>query len=153
VNKIYLTLFKSLIITVLVAGIVSYFLLFFNIPLYGSFPFLIVIQFLFFYFFGEFQKNKRNNLKIQADLKLIEEINKQSMEVTCPCDRNIKSLVPINLNSDNNYTCPGCNKNISIFISTKTALTTTPITVNPLEAPIFVDSLKNIIKNVENANN
>ncbi len=147
-SEIYLTLVKSLVITVLVAATFSYFLSFLGIPVYSSFILLVVIQFLFFYFFGEYQKNKRNNLKVQADLKLLEEINRQSTDVICPCDRNIRTHIPININGDNNYTCPGCNKNISVFITTKTALATTPVTVNPLEAPIFLDKIKDIIKDV-----
>lgn len=140
-----MTLLKSLILTAGVAAAFSFFLLSFGINFFQSFIALIVIQFIFFYFYGEYLKRKNAKLTIEAELRLAEENSKQTTVVTCPCDRNIETVIPINLNSDNNYMCPGCNKNISVFITTKTALATTPVTVNPLEGPIFMESLDKII--------
>lgn len=145
-NQLTITLFKSVLITLIVAGIGSYFLYSIGISFIPSFLLLIVFQFLFFYFLGEYKKNKVLEFQKEIENKIIEETYKQSALVTCPCDRNIQTDIPININGDNNYMCPGCNKSVSVFITTKTALATTPVTINPLETPIlesFVETLKN----------
>lgn len=141
-NPVLLTLIKSISITVLVAVTVSYFLASFSVPFLNTFVFCIITQFLFFYFYGEYVKNKQNKFLLAMELKEIEEQNKQSTTVTCPCDRNIQTTIPIDVNGVNDYVCPGCSKNISVFLTTKTALATTPVTVNPLESPIFLNSLE-----------
>ena len=38
----------------------------------------------------------------------ISEYTKQGVEVTCPCSRAIKNLIPIQLNTDNSYKCLDC---------------------------------------------
>lgn len=145
-NPVLLTLIKSISITILVAITVSYFLASFSIPFLNTFVFCIIIQFLFFYFYGEYVKNKKNKFLLAMELKEIEERNKQSTTVTCPCDRNIKTTIPIDVNSVNDYVCPGCNKNISVFVTTRTALATTPMSVNPLESPVFLESIEEKLK-------
>lgn len=146
-----LTLFKSIFITVAVAGVIGYFLIALGVPFFNSFAFCILVQFLFFYFYGEYLKNKKNKFLLQRQLKEIEEENKQSTVVTCPCDRAIQTTIPIDINYDNSYTCPGCDKSISVFISTKTALATIPVAVNPLDVPMFVDMVEKKLKEQNDA--
>ena len=130
-------LIKSVFITIIVSSFLSLFLVNFSFPFLYSFLFFIGIQFLFFYFYGEYIIRKNNRLKIQAELKVLEENARQMSEVICPCDRRIVSKVPIDLSLDTNkYTCPGCSKNISVFVDFKTALSTDPISLNPLDLPI-----------------
>lgn len=57
----------------------------------------------------------------------ISEYSKQGLEVTCPCSRAIKNLIPIQLNTDNSYRCLECSRNVSVSIDVKTYLETQPI--------------------------
>jgi hypothetical protein len=150
VKLVWLTLLKSITITALVSTTAGYFLSAFGVPFIHTFVFCIAVQFLFFYFYGEFLKNKRNRFIRDLELKEIEEQNKQSTVVVCPCDRNIQTIIPIDIEGINNYICPGCDKNISVQVTTKTALATTPVTLNPLDSPIFLDNLEEKLK--RNAN-
>lgn len=145
-NPVLVTLFKSISITILVATSLSYFLASFAIPFLNTFVFCIIAQFLFFYFYGEYVKNKKNKFILAMELKEIEEQNKQSTIVTCPCDRNIQTTIPIDINGINDYVCPGCYKNIAVYVTAKTALATTPVSVNPLESPIFLNAIEEKIK-------
>lgn len=150
-KNILLTLLKSIFLTFIVAAAISYFISFFGIPFLQSFFLFIVVQFLGFYFYGQYQRNKNIKITLQKELKEIEEFNKQSTTVNCPCDRNIETTIPIDVNGDNQYMCPGCNKNISVFITTKTALATNPLSINPLESPIFLESVEQKLKEQKNA--
>lgn len=145
-NQIFLTLFKSVIITFSVAAAFSYFLTTFGINFFQSFIALIAIQFIFFYFYGEYFKRKNSKLQLDAEIKLAEEIAKQSTTVTCPCDRKIQTTIPIKVDGLNEYKCPGCEKNISVHVSTKTYLATTPLLNNPIDAPLFADVIEAIIE-------
>ena len=40
-------------------------------------------------------------------------------------------VVPISLNERNEYNCPGCKKDINVFVDLKTALVTTPVLEPP----------------------
>jgi len=151
VKNILFALLKSIVITFIVAASVSYFITFFGVPFIQSFALFIVIQFLGFYFYGQYIKNKNRKIALQRELKEIEELNRQSTVVNCPCDRNIQANIPIDINGENQYICPGCNKNIAVYITTKTALATTPLSVNPLESPIFLESIEQKLKEQKNA--
>lgn len=145
-NNIFFTLLKSIILTLTISGIVGFFLLIFNIPFIQSFLFFTAVQFIFFYFYGNSVKNKTNKLILETELKAIEERSKQTTTVLCPCDRNIQTTIPLSINGDNSYMCPGCDKKISVFIETKTALSTTPVSTEIIEAPLFVDAVKKMIE-------
>jgi hypothetical protein len=140
---------KSLLLTALVSAGVSIFLLSFSIPFLNSFLFFIVLQFIGFYFYGEHVKRKALKLEIDAEIKLLEESTKQQLTVVCPCDKNIQSTIPIDVNRENKYICQGCNKQISVFLEAKTALSTTPILTNPLDnlnTPLIDEEVKKLIK-------
>lgn len=141
-------LLKSLAIVFLVSGTFSYFLLFLGANFIAAFLSITILQFLFFYFYGEFVTSKNVKLILQTEIDIAKEKSKQITQVVCPCDRKIASPVPINLNAPNSYKCPGCDKQISIFVETKTALSTQPILTDPLTTPIVLDQIKNISNEV-----
>lgn len=141
-------LVKSTLLTIIVAGTVSLFLSSItNLSFLLLFFLLIVVQFIFFYFYGEHIKSKNNKLQLEAEIKIAEKLAQQETTVVCPCDRNIQATIPINLNGPNSYICRGCDKEISVFVETKTALTTTPVTKNPLTELYFVEDIKKLISN------
>lgn len=57
----------------------------------------------------------------------ISEYTKQGVEVTCPCSRAIKNLIPIQLNADNSYKCLDCARNVTVNVEVKTFLETQPV--------------------------
>jgi hypothetical protein len=59
--------------------------------------------------------------------KKIEQYNQQGVEITCPCYREKKALIPIKLNQVNDYKCLDCNKNVSVNVDVKTFLATEPL--------------------------
>jgi hypothetical protein len=143
IKDIIFKILKSIFITLAVAIAISYFLSSFNIPFLNTFLFTVGLQFLFFYFYGGYVIRKGNKLRIQAELKFLEETARQKTAVTCPCDKRVEAIIPIDLSRDiNKYVCMGCNKNISVFSEFKTALATDPIDLNSADLEI-VSKIKN----------
>jgi hypothetical protein len=140
----FFKLLKSLIIVFLVSGTFSYFLTFLGANFIAAFLSITALQFLFFYFYGEFVTSQNVKLLLRTEVDIAKEKSKQVTQVICPCDRKIASTVPVNINTSNSYKCPGCDKQISIFVETKTALATQPILTDPLTAPIVLDQIKNL---------
>lgn len=142
-----LRILKSIIITFSVSLILSYFITFTGIPFLPTFLVITLLQFLFFYFYGEYLKNKKMELIISAEAEITKEKLKQFTDVECPCDRKIQTNIPLNIYGKNNYVCPGCNKQVNVYIETKTALSTEPVFTNPLDSPLLTDEVEKLIKN------
>lgn len=66
----------------------------------------------------------------------IKEYTKQGVEVVCPCAKAIKSLIPIQLNTDNSYKCLDCNKNVAVKVDVQTFLETQPIDLDKSAATL-----------------
>ena len=77
----------------------------------------------------------------------LREFSLQSLEVTCPCHRQIKEIIPVRLNTDNRYKCTECSKTVSILITPETAIATEPI----INTDISLLN-KNIAERLSNAN-
>lgn len=136
----------SLVITVAVSVIFSLFLLNFNFNFFASFAFFTLLQFVGFYFYGEFIKRKNAKMALEAELKSLEFFQKISTEVVCPCDKNVTTTIPVALNQKNYYTCSGCNKRISVYLEPKTALVTEPQDESSLDDPRFVSHVNELIR-------
>ena len=129
-------LITSLLLTFSVSVIISWFLHSLGISFLGSFFAITVLQFIAFYFYSEYVRTKVL-IEEQKILALKEaEFEKQGLLVACPCDRNVKSFVPISLTDRNEYMCPGCNKLVNVNVQCKTVLVTVPILNDPLQADI-----------------
>lgn len=129
-------LFKSLLLVLGVAFCAAWPLTYVGINFFSSAAFFIVLQFVGFYFYGEYQSRKLAIEEQKLILAAEAELSKQGAEVVCPCDRQIKCFVPIVLNDRNEYNCPGCKKDINVLVKLKTALITTPVIEAPSEAII-----------------
>lgn len=149
-KTLLLKLFKSLFITLIVSGSISYFLTYAGIYFLPSFILFTVIQFLFFYFYGEYVNKKNLSTLIEAETRIFKEKQKQSTIVVCPCDRKIETTIPINLDKQNSYICPGCDKKVSVFVETKTALSTEPVDMVDVNLPIIYDRVEKLLKTNEN---
>jgi len=77
----------------------------------------------------------------------LKEFSYQGLEVTCPCFKQTKQLVPVRLNTPNYYKCGECNKSVSVIIDATTATVTEPLTNTAL--PTINTEL---LKNLQNAN-
>jgi len=146
VNKdILYKLAKGLGITIVVSSIVSISLGIFFSNYIAWFLLATLLQFLVFYIVGEVVK--RNNSKKMAEyiLRQSEIQAQQSATVVCPCDKRINTTLPIRLNTDNTYECAGCKKDIVVNIELKTALITTPISVNPIDTPLLEEHVKQLL--------
>ena len=76
----------------------------------------------------------------------LKEFSYQGLEVTCPCFKQFKQIVPVRLNTSNYYKCVECNKAVSVIVDATTATVTEPIS-NTFPA---IDM--EILKNISNAN-
>jgi hypothetical protein len=74
------------------------------------------------------------NIKLQK----IKEYSKQGVEVVCPCYRENKVFIPIKLDSNNDYTCMECKKNVSVNIEVKTFLATEPLDGEATDAALLM---------------
>lgn len=97
-----------------------------------------------FFFYGEYIRLKENKLAVLAEIKALEEISKVTTVVTCPCDRGIKTSLPLSLHKKNDYICSGCDKKISVLIETRTALATEPLDRTQLDDPAFIQAVEKI---------
>jgi len=99
----------------------------FTISLLYSVPLGILLQFGLYYAFiiildaWVALKNKK------LENERLREFSLQGMEVTCPCTLKKTEFIPITLNTNNNYRCNHCQKNISVYITAETALVTEPL--------------------------
>lgn len=137
---------QSLAITCTVSIVFSLFLLNFNFNFLYSFLFFTLLQFVGFYFYGEFIKFKNSQLLAEAEIKAIEEISKVTADVICPCDRGIVASLPLSLHKKNEYICEGCNKRISVILEPKTALITEPMNTTSLDEPQFIEGIKKLVE-------
>jgi len=136
----------SLVLTTLVSVVCSLFLLNFGFNFTYSLLFFILLQFVGFFFYGEYVRLRDNKLAVLAEIKALEEISKITAEVICPCDLRYTQNIPISLKAKNEYVCGGCKKKISVLIEPKTALMTEPMNGTLLDDPDFVKTIPGIEK-------
>lgn len=144
---IWQRLLISLAITIAVSLVVSLFLLNFSFNFLYSFLFCTLLQFIAFYFYGEFIKYKNNRLAVEAELRAMEELTKVTTDVICPCDRRLVTNLPLMFHRKNDYICNGCNKRISVLLEAKTALATEPMNTSSLDDKQFILDLEDRINN------
>jgi hypothetical protein len=123
----------ALVITAILFGLL---LRHFGVSLFIGVPLGIIVQFGAYYAFItalsvyiELKNKKLENERIK-------EFSLQGLEVTCPCSLKKTEFVPIVLNTNNNYKCDYCQKNVSVYIATETALVTETIATVTLPAPV-----------------
>lgn len=133
----------SLGLTCTISAILAWPFTFLGIWFFSGFAFFTALQFVLFYFYREHVTRKTALEEEKLILAREAELSKQGAEVVCPCDRQVKSFIPIILNQRNEYICPGCSKNVNVVVNLKTVLVTTPI----------VDTLEDIVVNNIKAQN
>ena len=123
----------ALVITAILFGLL---LKRFGVSLFIGIPLGVIIQFGAYYAFitalSAYIELKNKKLENER----IKEFSLQGLEVTCPCSLKKTEFVPIVLNTNNNYKCDYCQKNVSVYIATETALVTETIASVTLPAPV-----------------
>lgn len=114
---------RSAVITLAIAALIA--LCFSNFWL--AFPIAIVCQIIayntFMYVYNAWillENKKLENERLSI-------YNEQSVEVTCPCQERVPAQVPIDLNGENSYQCPKCDRSCAILLEYETVLKTTPV--------------------------
>jgi len=119
----------------------------FNSSFFVGVGFGIVIQFALYYGYVTTLNTYTALQNKKLENERIKEFSLQSLEVVCPCYKQVKEIVPIRLNTDNKYKCSECSKAVSVFITPETAIVTEPI----LNTDITLLN-KNITEKLTNAN-
>lgn len=116
----------SLAITLGISSGTSYFLTSFDIEFFKSFIFITVIQFIFFYFYNTYNQSKLNKFAIEQLSETEMQFEQSGTDVVCAnCKKEV--FAPIELPEPNNFTCPHCGSENSIYLNIETAVTTRPV--------------------------
>jgi len=128
-----LTQLTSLVVTAILIG-----LLFkhFGVSLLIGIPIGVIVQFGLYYAFITALSAYVELKNKQLENERIKEFSLQGLDVTCPCSLKKTEFVPIILNTNNTYKCDHCQKNVSVYIATETALMTDTIASVTLPAPV-----------------
>lgn len=66
----------------------------------------------------------------KLQIRELETLEKQGMEISCPCFKKNKQFIPIILNTDNTFDCNVCNKQINVEVDVTSILATIPVDIN-----------------------
>jgi hypothetical protein len=77
------------------------------------------------------------------DVQEYTEKAKQSLKLTCPCAFKNEQIVPLRFDAPNVYRCFTCNKNLSVLMDIKTALSTEVIDIDIAHQEI-VEKMQNV---------
>jgi|LauGreDrversion2_6_1035139.scaffolds.fasta_scaffold00011_18 hypothetical protein len=78
----------------------------------------------------------------KLEVEKLREMSFQSIEVMCPCFKQVTDIVPFRFNTANYYKCRECSKTISVHTTTETAVVTEPVIATNIE-PALLEKIKN----------
>jgi transcription elongation factor Elf1 len=123
-----MTIFRSLLITILVAAA-------FGFGLRNIFGFwettvlAFVCQFLIAFTISSLKINRVDNLTAEFEAEIDQLLSLSETSVVCPCN-NHTFRENIFINMDNSYTCKKCNNTYRVDVNLMPTLLTEPIDVN-----------------------
>ena len=130
---IFKKLLLNFILVSFISSVLAYSFTFFHLPFIPIFILGIFFQYIFWFFYNQYQERQILLKKAEIELQMEQEYSKQGVELICPCYKKNKQYVPIRLNENNSYSCPDCKKEIAVFVDITTAATTDTNVINPLE--------------------
>lgn len=113
----------------------------------GGFGLSLVLHFVVGGLFNTYLQYKSDKEFEQIANERIAEINKQTLKLTCPCERSIEQTVPLFFNRQNNYNCAMCAKLIYCNVSVKTTLPTQIIDLDTAQQDVVEKMRQKVIEN------
>lgn len=88
-------------------------------------------------------------LKTQQ-LKLLKEseLEKQGVDIICPCYKETKMFIPIRIDKDNSFKCLECKKNVAVSVKIETAMETESLDLEKEDLELKA-ALKKIKENID----
>lgn len=145
-NPIINKLFYSFTLTLSVSILSGLFFLNLGFNFWITSIFFFLLQIVIFYFYGESVKRKNAYIQAKLELEAAVELKKITADVICPCDKKVQTTIPIEMNSENSYTCGQCDKRIKVIVETKTVMKTDPILEDPLNDPKIIHNFEEALK-------
>lgn len=121
------TLIKQLLLLVAVTSAITFLLTSIGLNVAISVAISLVLQFAVYNGFNYIVDSFTITRIRKIEYEKIRELSYQTAEVACPCSPAHIQLIPIRLNTDNQYTCDKCQKLIKVYVNFETALATEPI--------------------------
>lgn len=140
-------LFTSLIALSSTSLLIAFFLTSFGVKLWAGFIIAVFSQIVIYNVYITLLNSYIVLKNKQLENERIKEFSYQGLEVSCPCSKKHRDFVPIRLNEVNMYRCGECDKSVSVYINTETALQTEPIISTDTST-----ALAPIIANITNGN-
>lgn len=116
----------------------------------GGFGLSLVAHFVVGGLFNTYMQYRSDKEFEQIANDRIAEINKQSLRLTCPCERSIEQTVPLFFNRQNNYNCAMCDKLIHCNVSVKTTMPTQIIDLEAAQQDVVSKMQQKVIENKTN---
>lgn len=145
-NPIFKKLIYSFTITFVISFLSGLFFLNFGFNLWITTLFFFILQVVGFYFYGEHVKRKNAFNEAQLELAAFAELKRITADVVCPCDKKVESTIPIDMSTENAYTCSQCQKRIGVILDVKTVLKTDPLPEDPLKNPLLLHNVEVALK-------
>jgi hypothetical protein len=120
-------LIKQLLLLVAVTSAITFLLASFGINIAISVAISLILQFAVYNGFNYIVDSFTITRIRKIEYEKIRELSYQTAEIACACSPSHIQLVPIRLNTDNQYTCDSCKKLIKVYVNFETALATEPI--------------------------
>jgi len=114
----------------------------------GGFGLSLVLHFIIGGLFNTYIQYRNNKEMEQLEAEKITEITKQTLKLTCPCDRGIEQTVPLFFNRDNKYNCAMCSKLIKCAVSVKPTLVTEIFDLDESQNNLIMQMQEKIKQNI-----
>lgn len=145
---------KTMLVPIAVTVVISAFvgLCTLNSPLgfTGGFGLSLVLHFVLGGIFNTYLQYRSQKEFEQIANDRITEINKQTMKLACPCERNIEQTVPLFFNRQNYYNCAMCDKLINCKVSVSTILPTQILDLDASHSELVQKMQQKVIENAPN---
>ena len=86
-----------------------------------------ILQFIGFSIYNNFVTNKMVKGLEQIKVEQIKESSRNLVQVTCPCDEQLKQTIDFRFDQKNVFNCEKCGKPVSCDINVTTVMVTEPI--------------------------
>jgi len=117
----FASILRSIIITLIISSSISAVLI--NYGFWQIFTITTGVQIVLFAVVNSLREASIRKVEVER----IKTLEKQGIQVTCPCYKEISQFIPVVLNEDNSYMCDGCNKRVNVEINAETRMATMPV--------------------------